>query len=187
MRVGIVALIHESNTFISRPTTWEHFQEHALWTGDDIRRHLAEAPHEVGGFFAGLDAAGLTDVVAIVVRYFGGTLLGTSGLIQAYRESTAEALRQAQVVEKIVSDHFRIRVDYALLPDLMNALKKQGLELGQQDFNDTGALLAIGIRQSEVPEKLLHLKALLWKVSTDEAQTLEWPAGVLVSQDETPI
>ena len=134
-----------------------------------------------------IDAAGLTDVVAIVVRYFGGTLLGTSGLIQAYRESTAEALRQAQVVEKIVSDHFQIRVDYALLPDLMNALKKQGLELGQQDFNDTGALLAIGIRQSEVPEKLLHLKALLWKVSTDEAQTLEWPAGVLVSQDETPI
>lgn len=68
MRVGIVALIHESNTFISRPTTWEHFQEHALWTGDDIRRHLAEAPHEVGGFFAGLDAAGLTAVPLLFAR-----------------------------------------------------------------------------------------------------------------------
>ena len=68
MRVGIVALIHESNTFISRPTTWEHFQEHALWTGDDIRRHLAEAPHEVGGFFAGLYAAGLTAVPLLFAR-----------------------------------------------------------------------------------------------------------------------
>ncbi len=71
-----------------------------------------------------IDAAGLTDVVLVVVRYFGGTLLGASGLIHAYRESAAEALRQAPRVEKIMQERFVLSVAYALLPDLQNALKK---------------------------------------------------------------
>ncbi len=128
-----------------------------------------------------IDAAGLTDVVVVVVRYFGGTLLGASGLIQAYRESAAEALRQARVVEKIVQDNFQIAVDYGLMPELMNAIKKLDLDISRQDFNDTGAEMEIGIRKSEVADKLLHLKALLWKVSAEEAQTLEWPSGIKVN------
>lgn len=125
-----------------------------------------------------IDAAGLTDVAVVVVRYFGGTLLGTSGLIQAYRESAADALRQAPAVEKIVQDHFVFAVDYALLPDLMNALKKFDIDIFQQDFGDTGARLGTGIRKSEAAAKLLQTKALLWKVSAEEAQTLDWPAGL---------
>lgn len=127
-----------------------------------------------------VDAAGLTDVVVIVVRYFGGTLLGTSGLIQAYRESTAEALRQAIVVEKIIREEFRVSVDYAVQPDLMNTLKKLGLEITGEEYTDTGAVLVIDIRKNAVPETLLHCKALLWKVSMEEAQTLEWPTGIFV-------
>ena len=128
-----------------------------------------------------IDAAGLTDVVVVVVRYFGGTLLGASGLIQAYRESAAEALRQARVVEKIVQDNFQITVDYGLMPELMNAIKKLDLDISRQDFNDTGAEIEIGIRKSEVADKLLQMKALLWKVSAEEAQTLEWPSGIKVN------
>ncbi len=125
-----------------------------------------------------IDAAGLTDVVVVVVRYFGGTLLGTSGLIQAYRESAAEALRQAQVVEKIVLAHFDVTVDYALLPDLVNALKKLDIDIAEQVYNDTGARLNIGIRKGEAADRLLNLKAALWKVSTSEAQTLDWPPTI---------
>lgn len=128
-----------------------------------------------------IDAAGLTDVVVVVVRYFGGTLLGTSGLIHAYRESAAEALRQAGVVEKIVCDNFEISVDYALVPDMMNAVKKLDIELRQEAYNDTGAVLNIGIRKSEAEDKLLQMRALLWKVSAEEAQTLDWPAGIRVN------
>ncbi len=54
MRVGIIALLHESNTFIARPTTVDHFRENWLFTGETIRTQLADTPHEVGGFFAGL-------------------------------------------------------------------------------------------------------------------------------------
>lgn len=125
-----------------------------------------------------IDAFGLTDVVVVVVRYFGGTLLGTSGLIQAYRESAADALRQAPIVEQIVQDRFQFSVDYALVPDVMNAVKKLDIGLIQQDYTDTGAVMEIGIRKSETAEKMLQMKALLWKVSADEAQTLDWPAGV---------
>jgi microcystin degradation protein MlrC len=56
MRVGIIALLHESNTFISRPTTIERFEENLLATGEQVRDKLAGTHHEVGGFFAGLAA-----------------------------------------------------------------------------------------------------------------------------------
>jgi microcystin degradation protein MlrC len=55
MRVGIIALQHESNTFCSTPTTTASFKQGALLTGADIRRHYGESHHEVGGFFAGLE------------------------------------------------------------------------------------------------------------------------------------
>jgi uncharacterized YigZ family protein len=126
-----------------------------------------------------IDAAGLTDVVVVVVRYFGGTLLGTSGLINAYREATAEALRSAAIVEKIVQDTFTLDFDYALMPDVMNAVKKLGLDIFKEEYGERG-LLEIGIRQSESENTLLKMKALLWKVSPEEAATLDWPAGLVL-------
>ena len=153
--------------------------------GPDGARHRANDDGEPSGtagrpILGQIDAFGLTDVLIVVVRYFGGTLLGTSGLIQAYRESAAEALRQGQIVEKIVQDQFVLDFDYASMPDVMQAVKKLGLELLREEYGDRG-LLEIGIRQSEAATKLLQLKALIWKVSTEEAATLDWPAGILLT------
>ena len=128
-----------------------------------------------------IDSFGLTDVVVVVVRYFGGTLLGTSGLINAYREAAAEALRSATIVEKIVQDTFVLDFDYALMPDVMNAVKKLGLDIFKEEYSERG-LLEIGIRQSEVEDTLLKMKALIWKVSPEEAATLDWPGGVSVNK-----
>jgi len=127
-----------------------------------------------------IDALQLTDVAVVVVRYFGGTLLGASGLIQAYRESTAEALRQATIVEKIVSDQFQVDFDYSLMPDIMNALKKLHLEIIREEYLDAGRII-FGIRQSEVTASLLQMKANIWKVSTEEAAGIEWPGGMKVT------
>lgn len=62
MRVGIIALLHESNTFISAPTEMRHFEENMLLTGKDIHEKVVGTHHEVGGFFAGLEAADIEAV-----------------------------------------------------------------------------------------------------------------------------
>lgn len=164
----------------------EHFKARhhcfAWRLGRDGQRFRANDDGEPSGtagrpILGQIDAAGLTDVMVVVVRYFGGVLLGTSGLIQAYREAAAEALRQAEVVEKIVKDQQCFDFDYALMPDLMHILKKLEIEIFQEEFGERGRII-IGIRQSEVVDKLLKIKALLWKVSLEEAETLDWPPGM---------
>ena len=166
----------------------EHFKAHhhcfAWRLGPDGARFRANDDGEPGGtagrpILGQIDSFGLTDVVIVVVRYFGGTLLGTSGLIQAYREAAAEALRSAVVVEKIVKDTVVFDFDYALMPDVMNAVKKLGLEIYKEAYGDRGSIEA-GIRQSELNDSLLKMKALVWKVSAEEAATLDWPAGLIV-------
>jgi len=67
-RVGIVGLLQESNTFIAGVTTRAHFEADLLLHGEAIREAMAGAPHEVGGFFAGLDEAGLEAVPLFLAR-----------------------------------------------------------------------------------------------------------------------
>jgi len=127
-----------------------------------------------------IDSFTLTYVVVVVVRYFGGTLLGTSGLINAYREAAAEALRNAEVIECLVKDFFLLDFDYALMPDVMNAIKKLELEVLQQSFEERGQI-EIAIRQSETAATLLRFRAQLWKVSEEEAAGVDWPTGLVVT------
>ena len=122
-----------------------------------------------------IDSFGLTDLVVIVVRYFGGTLLGASGLINAYRLSARDALSQATIVERFLENRFKITFDYAQMGELMNAVKKLELNILEQFFEDT-AYLVIGIRKSATEAALNRLKALLAKVSLEEAQEMEWEA-----------
>jgi microcystin degradation protein MlrC len=68
LRVGVVAFLHESNTFLEQPTTLEHFQQDLLATGPTMRDRLAAAHHEAGGFFAGLAAAGIEAVPLVAAR-----------------------------------------------------------------------------------------------------------------------
>ncbi|MBN8684887.1 MAG: YigZ family protein [Chitinophagales bacterium] len=131
-----------------------------------------------------IDAFGLTNVVVVVVRYFGGTLLGASGLINAYRETSAEALRNAQTVEKIIGQEFQFQAEYALLPDLMNALKKYNVSILAEKY-DEKAHLDISIRLSETESTLLKIKAALWRMQVDEIATLDWPEGILLENPET--
>ena len=128
-----------------------------------------------------IDSFSLTYVVVVVVRYFGGTLLGTSGLINAYREAAAEALRNAAIIECLVKDIFLLDFDYALMPDVMNAVKKLELEVLRQTFEERGEI-EIGIRQSETEATLLRFKAQLWKVSEEEAAGVDWPAGMVLNR-----
>jgi uncharacterized YigZ family protein len=127
-----------------------------------------------------IDSFGLTNVFVVVARYFGGTLLGASGLINAYREGAAEALRNGHIIEKIIKDRFLLDFDYALMPDVMNAIKKADLEILEQNYGDRGNI-QVGMRKSMVNAAFLTFKASLLKVSKEEALVSDYPAGLLVS------
>lgn len=119
-------------------------------------------------------------MIVIVVRYFGGTLLGTSGLINAYKLSTAAALEEATIITRLVEDVYRLEFDYGLMSQVMNAVKKLKLDIVKQSFTEAG-LLEVAIRQSEVEDTLLKLKALIKQVSLEEAATIEAIEGLEVN------
>jgi uncharacterized YigZ family protein len=78
---------------------------------------------------------GITNVVIVVTRYFGGIKLGIPGLIRAYKTSTADALANAQIVEKIASKLYRIHFGYMSMNSVMKVLKDMGLEQKNQKFD----------------------------------------------------
>ena len=82
-----------------------------------------------------IDSCGLSDILVVVVRYFGGIKLGIPGLIRAYKTSTADALANAEIIEKIASKIYRIHFGYMSMNSVMKVLKDMGLEQRNQQFD----------------------------------------------------
>ena len=93
----------------------------------------------------------LTNVLVLVVRYFGGTLLGTGGLVRAYKEATAAAIENATIVEKTIDDSFVIKFEYPLLNEVMRILNQFEEAKWTQNFTET-CEMEILIRQSQSEE-----------------------------------
>jgi uncharacterized YigZ family protein len=127
-----------------------------------------------------IDSFDITNVGVVVVRYFGGTLLGTSGLIHAYRESACEALKNAEIIEKIVEDIVEIQFGYDKMADVMNAIKRLNINVLKQDFNDFG-MMVLSIRKSETEATLLNFRALVMKIPIEQAQLLKNTEGVVIT------
>ncbi|MDR2285142.1 MAG: YigZ family protein [Sphingobacterium sp.] len=98
----------------------------------------------------------LTNVLVVVVRYFGGTLLGVPGLINAYKNATLEALSIAQIEEKTVNDIYDIGFDYLQMNDVMRVLKEEGVNILNQQF-DNNCVITIEIRKTQVNQVLSKL------------------------------
>lgn len=94
-----------------------------------------------------INSAGLTDLLIVVIRYFGGTLLGVSGLIQAYKSAAADAIRNSEIVEKYVQEHYVITFPYSSLNDVMKILKEENAGQSEQSFG-TECRMKISIRAS---------------------------------------
>ena len=101
----------------------------------------------------------LTNILVVVVRYFGGTLLGVPGLINAYKSATEEAVKAAQIIEKVVTDVYHLRFDYVLMNEVMRVIKAEGLEILAQRM-ELSCELEIGIRKSHVERVLAALQQL---------------------------
>lgn len=87
-----------------------------------------------------IDSLGLSDVLVVVVRYFGGIKLGIPGLIRAYKTSSADALSQAAVIEKIAARRFRLHFDYLSMNAVMKVLKEMDLSQSGQQFGEECSL-----------------------------------------------
>ena len=87
-----------------------------------------------------IDSLGLSDILVVVVRYFGGIKLGIPGLIRAYKTSTADALSSAQIVDKIASRHFRLQFEYLSMNAVMKVLKDMDLPQRAQEFGESCSL-----------------------------------------------
>ena len=92
-------------------------------------------------------SADLTDTLVVVVRYFGGILLGASGLANAYKTAARDAIDHADIIEKTIDVRYRLHFEYALMNDVMRIIKEFGLVPQNQDFN-LDCRLEIEVRQS---------------------------------------
>jgi len=109
-----------------------------------------------------IDSKQLTNVAVIVVRYFGGTLLGIPGLINAYKTSSALALQTTPIVQKAIEVNYRIEFDYTKMNEVMTVLKKFNCSIFNQKM-DLFCHFDVGVAKSS--EELVVLKLTgIWGV-----------------------
>ena len=106
-----------------------------------------------------IDSKQLINVLVIVVRYFGGTLLGVPGLINAYKTSTTLALQLTPIIKKQVLAYYILLFDYSKMNDVLMIIRQFNCEITRQE-NLLFSELEIGIPKGRVNEVLFRLKEL---------------------------
>jgi uncharacterized YigZ family protein len=141
---------HRKKYYDARHVCWAYMLG---WERKDYRLNDDGEPSGTAGkpILGQINSAELTDVLLLVVRYFGGTLLGTGGLIKAYKEAAADAIAHAEIVEKTVDDVIEIEFDYILLNDVMRVLKQFESAQWTQDFSES-CRMRVQIRRSLSPQ-----------------------------------
>ena len=102
-------------------------------------------------------SAALTDCLIVVVRYFGGTKLGVSGLISAYKESALAVIQEAEIIEKTVDRYFTIEFPYLVMNDVMRIIKEEQPNILSQEF-DNLCTMRLSMRESRVETILGKLR-----------------------------
>lgn len=109
-----------------------------------------------------INSFGLTNVLIVVVRYFGGIKLGTSGLIEAYRAAAADAIRANEIVECLVEEDVRIFFEYPFMNDVMRIVKEENATIISQYF-DLDCDMTLRQRRTMLPrlrERLSKVESL---------------------------
>lgn len=107
------------------------------YKGDRFRANDDGEPSGSSGrpILGQIDSNGLSDILVVVIRYFGGIKLGIPGLIRAYKTSTADAIANAEIVEKVASKRFRVHFGYMNMNGVMKVMKDMNLEQKNQKFD----------------------------------------------------
>jgi uncharacterized YigZ family protein len=128
------------------------------YKGDKFRANDDGEPSGSSGrpVLGQIDSNCLSDILVVVVRYFGGIKLGIPGLIRAYKTATADAIANAQIIEKIASKTYRVHFGYMSMNGVMKVLKDMGLEQKNQKF-DMECSIDTNVRLSQIDTFLERL------------------------------
>jgi uncharacterized YigZ family protein len=121
------------------------------YLGDKFRANDDGEPSGSSGrpVLGQIDSNELSDILVVVVRYFGGIKLGIPGLIRAYKTATADAIANAEIVEKIASKMYKVHFGYMAMNSVMKVFKDMGLEQKNQQF-DMECSMETKVRLSQV-------------------------------------
>ena len=126
-------------------------QERLAWRVNDDGEPSGTAGRPILGQ---INSYGLTNIIIVVSRYFGGTLLGVSGLINAYRSAAASAIENAEIIEKTLQEYYEITYPYISMNDVMRILKEENVGQSEQSF-DLECRILLNFRIS-FKEKILN-------------------------------
>jgi uncharacterized YigZ family protein len=166
--------VHEKLSFIRKKyfDARHHCYAYRLGSGGERFRESddGEPSNSAGKPILGqLTAFDLSNVLVVVVRYFGGILLGVGGLIHAYKTATADALSNAQIIAQAITETYTITFDYADINNVMKIVKDMHLDCSEQNF-DTVCEMKITVANSRVEQmkKRLHqIKSLKMVCATN--------------------
>lgn len=108
----------------------------------------------------------LFNILIVVVRYFGGTLLGTSGLINAYKHASIDCINHASINERIIETFFDLTFSYDKMNHVMRLLKEENINIVHQDFT-VDCRMALSIRKNNYKKAIERLE----KVENIKIQT----------------
>ncbi len=122
-------------------------------SGEPFRMNDDGEPSSTAGrpIYGQLLSQELSDILVVVVRYFGGVKLGVPGLIRAYKTATQDALANATVIEKIAGEHFTVKFGYLQMNDVMKVLKEMGITPLKQSF-DLDCTLEVRVRLTQIED-----------------------------------
>jgi len=131
--------------------------------GDEFRANDDGEPSGTAGrpIHGQIQSFGLTNVLVVVIRYFGGILLGTGGLVVAYKAATVEALSAAEIIEKTVDLEFTFRFEFPFMNDVMKLVKTLDVQVLEQNF-EMDCTMTLRIRKNDAE----RLEVALSKVET---------------------
>ena len=128
---------------------------------EDFRANDDGEPSSTAGkpILGQINSNELTDILIVVVRYYGGVNLGTSGLIVAYREAAADAIAHAEVEMRQVEEHITYDFPYVMMNDVMRIVKDMQPRIVSQTYDNT-CRIVLAIRQSDAPKLRQRLSKL---------------------------
>lgn len=129
--------------------------------GEEFRMNDDGEPSSTAGkpILGQIDSNGLTNTLIIVVRYFGGVKLGTSGLIVAYREASSDAIAHCDIEERFIEEQIKFTFSYPMMNAVMKIVKDMNPRIINQVFDNT-CELTLSIRKSYADELKTRLNKL---------------------------